>query len=59
MKETMKDSLKDMIGTRKEEKRVRYEEPEMEIIEFGAVRTTVVEGSTIDNKPDDEDITIF
>lgn len=31
---------------------MRYEKPEMEIIEFGNVRTTIVEGSTTENVGD-------
>ena len=43
------------MRVRKEEERVRYEEPEMEIVNFGK-KQDVVTGSTIDNKPEKPDI---
>ena len=43
------------MRVRKEEERVRYEEPEMEIVEFRN-KQDVVTGSTIDNRPGDPDI---
>ena len=43
------------MRVRKEEERVRYEEPEMEIVNFEK-KQDVVTGSTIDNKPEKPDI---
>ena len=43
------------MRVRKEEERVRYEEPEMEIVEFEK-KQDVVTGSRIDNRPTGPDI---